>query len=944
MKNNITLILGLSLLILLSANTISAQGLQSDNNTNTRKEAFQNSIKMSLNNVSSRSMSATFTTGYDEILIESKLENNACIELAQIAINVVDGINQIGTFTNGIAGAGLEIDEGIVLSTGTITEMFTDNNAVLVSEGVSDANVIADMDFDNLDPGGQSTHNESILILDFIVPPGLDGIRVPFQFASDEYPEYVGTQFNDVFGFFVSGPGFEEGTNIALVPGTDIPIAVNSINGGFIADQDNVDAYPATGPVYYDYSQYHIDNTDGTDQGPIVGEYDGYSTILYAEVNGLIPGETYQLKLGIADIADHYGDSGVYIGPLEGLYEGDAIVDCYCDISDYDLDCDKDGVINGEDCDPEDATVAIPGDSCIDSNDDEGEMDDNCICIATGDGTSGGNEGGLESNNRLAQKIAKRNFNKKLRPDKIDRLKANGEIPYKPNAEKKDSDIDLSQIIPTDIWGAYIAESSPDDLVSITNATEIYAADYYLNNIRSAVVLAIKSENGVYEHSKYICDRLDGASLLDVYYSNLQEKQFITYKIETASGLIEYATSFSGYVKDQKFEMENHWNLDKYSFNDKYYNFQIWASSVEKTKSLLITIMDNISNQVALGNLVTGTIPPSFVKNGYYDNGKLHLNMLNKGMISELSFRGQYRETESADLKPFEEEINTALVLEEAITIETGYLYDMGMSIIIDDTHSDELFIADGTWGYDDLNPNSEMLDFQIAPQETIFDNSVYGIERGISISAEVKDYQNIFRSITPKWQSIDLSSFSAISFKASGKGMVQITVVNDQVEDWQDQLSYTITLNEDSKEYQLSISDFSNFESNADLSSINMIMITLIGNNGTYENLSIDLFDLNFNNKSIVSSVKDNTTKDLEFKIYPNPAKDIIEITIPDNKEDVDIMSLINSQGQTLLNKTIIDDRQEIEITIEDFIPGVYYVEIINARGNKTVQRFLKL
>jgi hypothetical protein len=120
--------------------------------------------------------------------------------------------------------------------------------------------------------------------------------------------------------------------------------------------------------------------------------------------------------------------------------------------------------------------------------------------------------------------------------------------------------------------------------------------------------------------------------------------------------------------------------------------------------------------------------------------------------------------------------------------------------------------------------------------------------------------------------------------------------------------------------------------------------MITLIGNNGTYKNLSIDLFDLNFNNKSIVSSVKDNTTKDLEFKIYPNPAKDIIKITIPDNKEDVDIMSLINSQGQTLLNKTIIDDRQEIEITIEDFIPGVYYVEIINASGHKTVQRFLKL
>ena len=910
----------------------------------TRVQAYEESIKNQKNNVLSRSMTANYTTGYDSDLLESKLEYNSCVELAQISIKVVDAINQIGTFSNGIAGAGLQIDEGVVLSTGTISEMFTDNNAVLISEGISDANTIQDVDFDHLDPGGQSTHNESILVLDFTVPPGLDGIRVPFQFASDEFPEYVGTQFNDVFGFFVSGPGFENTTNIALVPGTNIPIAVNSINGGEIVNQSNAQNYPASGGVYLDHSEYYIDNTDGTNGGPIVGEYDGYSTLLYAEVGGLIPGETYQLKLGIADIADHYGDSGVYIGPLEGLYTGESIVDCYCDLQNDNLDCDKDGVINGEDCDPEDATVSISGDNCFDSNGDAGFMDDNCICIASVGGTSGGNSGGLESNNRLAQKIAKRNFNKKMKPSKIDIQKEKGEIPFKQdkNDSRQSGTLDLSELIPTDIWGAYVAESTPLDLIEITNAVDIIAADYYLNEVRSAVVLAIESENGVYEHSKYICDRLDGASLLDVFYANISGGKFIIYKIETASGLIEYATSFSGFEINGKFEIENHWNLGKYSFNENYYNFQIWSSSIEKTKSLLITILDKIKTHLPIGEIVTGSIPASFVSNGYYQNGKLHLNIVNKGQVEELDFYGKYRETETSEILDFETTMYTNLSDEESMVIETGYLYDMGLSMVIDENHSDELFVADGTWGYDDLNENSDVIDFQITSQNSVFNSEVYGVERGFEISANVKDYQNIFRSLTPKWQHVDLSNYQMLAFSAKGSGAIQVTIVSDQIENWEEQLSYSLILDQEENDYKINLNQFENYTNEQDLSKITMIVVSMIGNNTTNEMMNLTLKDIRFDLNNSITATDDFAYANA-IEVYPNPVNDYINIGFVEPLAEDKILSVYNLHGQKLMEMIMKGGTEKTSVNVSQWSPGSYYLKIVTPQGNQLVERFIK-
>lgn len=144
--------------------------------------------------------------------------------------------------------------------------------------------------------------------LEFDVVPVGDTLRFDFTFASEEYDEYVGTPFNDAFGFFISGPGItgdpglngEE--NIALIPGMGQPVEINSVNNG------NPDiGFPAINP------QFFVSNPPGFSS---LLQYDGWTQDIYAE-KVVQACDTFHLKLVIADIADREWDSSVFIEKIE---------------------------------------------------------------------------------------------------------------------------------------------------------------------------------------------------------------------------------------------------------------------------------------------------------------------------------------------------------------------------------------------------------------------------------------------------------------------------------------------------------------------------------------------------------------------------------------------------------------------------------------------------
>ena len=210
---------------------------------------------------------------------------------------------QIGFFKNGLLGApNLGIDSGIVISSGDVNDIPPGGNqpdqGQYAAAGDPDLLTIAQSVTTN-PQSSQITTTQDAAALEFDFVPVGDTIEFRFVFASEEYTTYINTQFNDIFAFFLSGPGitgpyaapvgFPNGSiNLAQVPSTTTPITISSIHPGL-------------------NSQYYISNTTEANH-----EFNGYTTVLTIK-SAVQCGELYHFKFAIADCQDDYLDTGVFI-------------------------------------------------------------------------------------------------------------------------------------------------------------------------------------------------------------------------------------------------------------------------------------------------------------------------------------------------------------------------------------------------------------------------------------------------------------------------------------------------------------------------------------------------------------------------------------------------------------------------------------------------------
>lgn len=199
-----------------------------------------------------------------------------------------------GTFN--CAGACIVgIPNGMMISTGSISNAIGPNN----SSGQSTANGTgSDPDLNGLAPGSTSPQDAAIVQFDFMVPN--DSIKFNYVWGSEEYSDYVNSNCNDVFGFFVNGPQIVGKKNIALIPGTTTPISINNVNNGYAPGGTS-----PSGPCKN--CQYFRDNT-----GNATVQYDGLTTVLSAGTE-VCPCEIYHLKIATQDFCDGVFDSGVFL-------------------------------------------------------------------------------------------------------------------------------------------------------------------------------------------------------------------------------------------------------------------------------------------------------------------------------------------------------------------------------------------------------------------------------------------------------------------------------------------------------------------------------------------------------------------------------------------------------------------------------------------------------
>lgn len=195
------------------------------------------------------------------------------------------------------ANTTLGINSGIVLTTGTTLPNGDGPHGPNDTPGAGVDNNMGGFNLLSQAIQGTQTYNAAILEFDFV--PYADTVRFKYVFGSDEYPEFAppnNTTYNDVFGFFISGPGITGFQNIALLPNGAV-VSINNVN-------------TITNPFYF------VNNGDGNtapyNQSPQYIQYDGFTKVLEA-VSKVQCGQTYHLIIAIADVGDGQWDSGIFL-------------------------------------------------------------------------------------------------------------------------------------------------------------------------------------------------------------------------------------------------------------------------------------------------------------------------------------------------------------------------------------------------------------------------------------------------------------------------------------------------------------------------------------------------------------------------------------------------------------------------------------------------------
>jgi gliding motility-associated-like protein len=229
------------------------------------------------------------------IQMAQKLVGNDQISITSATLNCPG--NALGFFNS--TNTVIPIDSGIVLTNGLSNQI----------PGISTINRSSTIRASNTpDPDITSigaTSQLDLCALEFSFIPKGDSIFFDYVFASEEYPNFNCSQINDIFGLFLSGPGIIGKKNIATVPGTNIPISINSINNGVVSPPNSLTTCNNMG-AGSPFTQYYISNSIG-----IHLAYNGLTTLLTAK-HAVQPFQTYTLKLAIVDVFDAFFDSGIF--------------------------------------------------------------------------------------------------------------------------------------------------------------------------------------------------------------------------------------------------------------------------------------------------------------------------------------------------------------------------------------------------------------------------------------------------------------------------------------------------------------------------------------------------------------------------------------------------------------------------------------------------------
>lgn len=233
--------------------------------------------------------------------LASMLVSNPCVSISNISSQTgtnFSSVNGIGYFVNP-GNPSFPLTSGLVLSTGNAALVGGPNTSV---QNNGSASWPGDADLDALmNTTGPSMSSKNASKLEFDFTTATEFMSFDFVFASEEYGQFQCT-YSDAFAFLLTDLETGITKNLAVVPGTTVPVSVVTIR-----DNINNGSCSSANPEYFDIfsDPMGANNMQATN-------FNGYTHVMTAS-SAILPNHPYHIKLVVADRMDTQFDSAVFI-------------------------------------------------------------------------------------------------------------------------------------------------------------------------------------------------------------------------------------------------------------------------------------------------------------------------------------------------------------------------------------------------------------------------------------------------------------------------------------------------------------------------------------------------------------------------------------------------------------------------------------------------------
>ena len=592
--------------------------------------------------------------------------------------------------------------------------------------------------------------------------------------------------------------------------------------------------------------------------------------------------------------------------------------------------------------------------------DQDPQEDDYAAVSFTTVSASSGNDGGLESDGALATVIARRDVSRMLAraqnarraPAPLVMLSA---APQARTASSYTSDLDMRSLIPTEGPGASTAYvTTPEDLLQITNAQAILAADYLQEDgDRVGAMLAVLTPPGeTYDHTKAICDRVKGSRLESVRTLDADGGRYVLLQVARPDGSVDYAISVVAYPTAEGYTLDSRFRAEEYEIEPgqaaDVLNVQTWASTPEAALALVRGLVRQLDAHAPLEyrnwGLTMPAVPAVFVKGGEYVPGRLVLDVANTtGEPQTVRLSGTTTDVEQGERAEFERTLTVPAAGLQA-TVETGAIFDAGFSVVAGDEVNDFVYLADGVWTFTSGDAADD-LDYAVAASGLEAGHNRRPVERDARLAGATATWAGLFRSINPGSRPADLTAYSSLAFQARGAGRVQV-VVEKVSTNGVEPFHTWIDLGDDLQTFTI---PFAELERAGDQGGFTAQDVTLVafytyddgGQPGVFE---IDVRDMRFENTRSVST-EDGEKIELGLSVAPNPSRGDarVRVELPAAGDvSVEVYDLLGRRVATLTQGSRGAGVHTLDLPAS-VAAGTYLVRL-RAGGEQRVERITRL